>query len=278
MSAPGTDFRRGYASAFAEHLASPAEATLRAAYELGREAVARELGVLELAMVHHDLLVAALRGVSGPEAERIAAAAGTFFMESLSAYEMVRRGFREARDAAALERRHARSIRRLSSFLGDASLAHDGPGTTAEMLQLVAEQARELVGASGCIVAAFARTRDASWTVASSPAGLAEAPPGSLEAQLLAVDELLWTRGATRMGAEELERHPAIRALPGTDVGAPRRGWLGVPLVALDSRPLGSIQVFDWETGGPTEVEEALVMHLAQMVAAAVERTRLYHE
>ena len=278
MSAPGAEFRRGYASAFAEHLAGPDEWTLRAAYELGRDAVARELSVLELAVVHHDLLVAALRGVSGPEAERLTAAAGTFFMESLSAYEMVRRGFREAQDAAALERRHAQMIRRLSTFLGDASLAHDGPGTTAEMLQLVAEQARELVDASGCIVAVFARTRDASWTVASSPAGLSEGSAASLEAQLLAVDELLWTRGATRMGREELERNPEIHVLPGADAGTPRRGWLGVPLVALDRRPLGSIQVFDFEPGGPTEVEEALVMHLAQMVAAAVERTRLYVE
>ena len=78
-------------------------------------------------------------------------AAGDFFLESLSSFEMVQRGFREAREAARLERRQTEMSRQLSSFLADASLALDASDSLEEMLRLVAEQARELVGADCCV-------------------------------------------------------------------------------------------------------------------------------
>jgi hypothetical protein len=43
-------------------------------------------------------------------------------------------------------------LHRLSTFLADASLALDAPGSLEEILQLVAEHARELVGAARCRV------------------------------------------------------------------------------------------------------------------------------
>ena len=97
--------------------------------------------------------------------------AGDFFLESLSAYEMVQRGFSEARESASLERRHIEMSRRLSTFLADASLALDASNSLEEMLQLVAEQARELVGADCCVatVALHGQPRAA--------AGQVEAPP-----------------------------------------------------------------------------------------------------
>ena len=276
MNATTAHFRHAYATAFREHLADPDERTLRAAYELGRDAVTQALSVLELAVLHHDLLNGALRGLSGPEAERVTAAAGGFFIDSLSAYEMVRRGLREAQDAAVLERRHAQMIRRLSTFLGDASLAIDAPGALAEMLQLVAEQACELVESAVCIVAIRSDGADPFWTVVSSPSELSEAGARSHDAQLLAVHTLLCVEGVSRMDAGALRHHRAVAAFSGLDPERPMQGWLGVPLAALDGRLLGSIQLFDYESGAPTEVQEALVLHLAQMAAAAVERTRLY--
>ena len=82
----------------------------------------------------------------------MARAAGEFFLESLSSFEMVQRGFREAQEAARLERRQKEMSRQLSTFLADASLALDASDSLEEMLQLVAEQARELVGAECCVV------------------------------------------------------------------------------------------------------------------------------
>ena len=64
---------------------------------------------------------------------------------------MVQRGFAEARQAALLERRQTRLSRQLSTFLADASLALDASESLEEMLRLVAEQARELVGADCCV-------------------------------------------------------------------------------------------------------------------------------
>ena len=50
-----------------------------------------------------------------------------------------------------LERRQTEMSRQLSAFLADASLALDASDSLEEMLRLVAEQARELVGAECCV-------------------------------------------------------------------------------------------------------------------------------
>ena len=93
-------------------------------------------------------------------------------------------------------------------------------------------------------------------------------------AQFLAVHALLHERdGPVRLGAE-LELPPAVvRLLPG---GGGIRGWLAVPVKALDGRLLGWIQLFEWEGDGPGELDEALVVHIAEMAAATIERAGRY--
>jgi len=142
VSAGASKLRTSYAAALRSHLDDPSEATLRSAYELGRDAVASELSVLDLAALHHDALRAALsEDHRAGSAERIIRAAADFYLESLAASEMVQRGFREARETARVERRQ------LSNLLADASLAFDASGSLEEVGRLVAEQARELTGA-----------------------------------------------------------------------------------------------------------------------------------
>jgi hypothetical protein len=139
-------FEAAYLDAFREYIDEPCEITLRNAYELGRDAVERGLSVLDVAVAHHDALARVLGSESaGNDDERIVRAAGDFFLESVSSFEMVHRGFQEARDAASLELRHAEMLRQLSHFLADASLAIDGSNSLDEILRLVAEHARELV-------------------------------------------------------------------------------------------------------------------------------------
>jgi Phosphoserine phosphatase RsbU, N-terminal domain len=78
-------FRAAYASALRGHLRDPTEVSLHGAYELARDAVSRQLSVLDLAVAHQEALLCALEGAAGAaEVERIVQAAGDFFLEGLS--------------------------------------------------------------------------------------------------------------------------------------------------------------------------------------------------
>jgi hypothetical protein len=89
-------FRRDYAPAFLQYLSERGERGRRAAYELGRRAIAERLSVLELARVHHGVLLDVLRTHRSPqELEHIAQAASEFLLEALAVFEMTQRGFTE---------------------------------------------------------------------------------------------------------------------------------------------------------------------------------------
>jgi hypothetical protein len=270
-------FRSAYASALLDHLLEPSETSLHVAYELAREAVSRGFNVLELADAHQQALMSVLLDASdAAEAQAIARAAGDFFLEGLSTFEMVQRGFAEARQAALLERRQTRLSRQLSTFLADASLALDASESLEEMLRLVAEQARELVGADCCVATVALGGR-----------------PRTAEGASYEQDERRWTTfirwldlvaiyrvvrqsgGSARIAGEQLARlHPFCTA----DSARPLRGWLAASLTALDGSELGAIQLFDKQGAGFTVDDEAALVHLAQMTSAAVERAGLYHE
>ena len=129
-----TGLRQTYLAALLAYLAEPGEVTLRAAYELGRETLEGELGLLDLSVAHDDALVAVLEtATDGRDDARTVRAAGEFFLECISTFEMVQRGVREAHEAAWLERRHADMLRGLSDFLSDSSLALEAPDALAEM-------------------------------------------------------------------------------------------------------------------------------------------------
>jgi Phosphoserine phosphatase RsbU, N-terminal domain len=259
--------RRAYGAAFEAYLAEPGEEALRAAYELGRDAVARELSVLDLATVHHEAIRTAL---ASADARRVADAGAEFFLESVSAFEMLQRGFRETQEAARTEQRQAALLRRLSSFLGDASLAFTEAESLEEMLQLVAEQARELIGAECCLV------------LASPDDGVrVEAVAGSWDvgdgSALFKLASLLRPPGGTaRLTEADLADDPAAIAV-GDIAGHALRGLLAAPLTALDGAELGSIHLFE-PTAATSfgDVHEAQLLHLTQLASAAVERVALY--
>ena len=278
MSDRVEDFRRSYASALERYLRDPTEDALHSGYQLGREAVRQDLSVLDLASIHHDVLLATLSPTSAAsEAATVVPRARTFFVESLSAYEMVQRGFREAHEAALVEKRNAAILRQLSNFLADASLALNATESLIEMLQLVAEQARELIGAE-CAVARVVvdggeeRAIDALSHSEADPTWsefVAEADLGSLASLIPSADKSL------RIGEADFGRYPTWRA---ATERSPRRlrGWLGASLAAWDDRHLGFIQLFDKSEGDFSDVDEAVLAHLAQMASAAIERTELY--
>ena len=270
-SAAQNELRRSYAAGLQAYLRDSNERTLRAAYELGREAVTRELDVLDLALVHHEALAAALRAADADDLERVTRSAGEFLLDSLSAFEMIRRAYAEARDAAAFERRQASMLRQLSSLLADASLALDASGSFEEMLRLVAEQARELTHAACCVAALAGADEGGEIEVAIFEEDDEHAAAFVRSAELRALARIVESAARpVRMSRDQLAAHPASRHVQA--VG----GWLAAPLTTLDERQIGWIQLFASDDAHFTEIDEAVLAHLAQMTSATVERAWIY--
>lgn len=84
---------RDYRAAFLRYLPRHEEAALASGYELGRRAVADGVSVLELARIHHEILLEVLRDTRADEVSDVAAAASEFFLEVLATCDMTQRGF-----------------------------------------------------------------------------------------------------------------------------------------------------------------------------------------
>ena len=88
------DLERNYRTAFLRYLVRREEGPLHVGYELGRTAVTDGLSLLDLAQVHHDVLLEVLRDSPVEDLSSIATAASEFFVEVLAAYDMAQRVFR----------------------------------------------------------------------------------------------------------------------------------------------------------------------------------------
>ena len=139
-----------YADAFAAYLAVGGERELGAAYDLGREAVAARLSVLDLAEAHHAAVRLAMADAGRP-ADATLQAAAEFLREGLSIFESVHRGYSEVREVARVEHEHVEQLRALA----DASVALNSSLTVEEILQLTADAARSLIGGTRATVAIF---------------------------------------------------------------------------------------------------------------------------
>jgi signal transduction histidine kinase len=113
-----------YPNALREYCEGGGEAALLRAYQLGRQAVSAGVGVLEVAALHQEALVAALMEMpSVKENARIARRASEFFAECLAPFELTRRGFQEAHAAMCVLNQGLE--RRLSDALLDFESAQD---------------------------------------------------------------------------------------------------------------------------------------------------------
>jgi hypothetical protein len=84
--------RQDYRPAFLGHLSSRRESGLRAAYELGRTAIAEQVSMLDLVQIHHQVFLdVALTVRSVDELPDMLDAAAAFLVEALAPFEMTRR-------------------------------------------------------------------------------------------------------------------------------------------------------------------------------------------
>jgi signal transduction histidine kinase len=84
-----------YRAALRDYATGGGEQALQCAYALGRRALCEGLGVLQMASLHHDAMLALQPDAPGKTLLAIKAAE-TFFAECLSPFEMAHLGFREA--------------------------------------------------------------------------------------------------------------------------------------------------------------------------------------
>jgi len=91
------DLTRDYRVAFLQYLPRREEAALARGYELGRTAVTEGRSILELARIHHEILLEALRETPPGEVGQVATAASEFFLEVLATFDMAQRSFLEGR-------------------------------------------------------------------------------------------------------------------------------------------------------------------------------------
>ena len=102
---------RRYARALQGFLSGRGEAALQEAYDLGREALARGLGVHDLATIQHRALLKALLAVDTREAAaRALRSAGKFFVEGMLPFEMSHRRSQEVNAALRESEERYRSV------------------------------------------------------------------------------------------------------------------------------------------------------------------------
>ena len=161
-----------YASAFSAYLRDRGEQGLGAAYDLGREAVAAHLSVLDLAEAHHTALRGVLEEGSAAPTDATLQAAEAFLRESLSTFESVHRGYTEVQEVARLEHDHVQQLRALA----DASVAINSSMTVQEILQLTADAARGILAGDRATVAVMASSARLRPLTATSPQQLGPGP------------------------------------------------------------------------------------------------------
>ena len=91
------DLTRDYRVAFLQYLPRREEAALSRGYELGRTAVTEGVSILELARIHHVVLLEALRETPAEQLTEVATAASEFFLEVLATVDMTQRSLLDGR-------------------------------------------------------------------------------------------------------------------------------------------------------------------------------------
>src|SRR5258705_12849691 len=91
------NFEEEYRSALCGYAAGGGELALGRAYELGRRALEEQVSVVELASLHHQVLIDLIRTSENEQRkEELLRASAEFLGECVSPYEMAHRGFQDA--------------------------------------------------------------------------------------------------------------------------------------------------------------------------------------
>ena len=163
----------------------------------------------------------------------------------------------------------------------DAAQAITWHQTLDNTLQEVADQARGVIGANLAVVSlALGSDSSDSTTVVSLSEKyepLREMAKASYESGLCAM--VSETNRAVRMTQAELESHPRWRSYgEHTETPLITRGWMAVPLVSLNGKNMGVLQLSGKYEGDFTQQDEYVAIELAQMASIAIKNVHLIEE
>jgi signal transduction histidine kinase len=191
--------------------------------------------------------------------------------------------FKTQFQAAEIERKRAEKERTRYANqlqgLADISLIINSSRSTAEILKITTEKARDIIGAHQS-VASF--TVNENWAQAIQHVSLSdkyaawrdysEKPDGSgIYAQVCRVGRSM------RLTQADLERHPAWKRFgQAAEKHPPMCGWLAAPLIQPNGQNIGLLQLSDKYEGEFSESDEAILIQLAQMVSVAIENAQLF--
>jgi len=160
---------------------------------------------------------------------------------------------------------------------GTAALTIHSARSLNEVLQVVTDQARELVGVHQSTTSLLVGE---DWAKAVHAVSLSdkyatwraydERPDGSGIYRLVCQLNL-----PMRLTQAELEAHPAWQGFgKAASRHPPMRGWLAVPLTGRGGRNIGLIQLSDKYEGEFTGEDEAVLVQVARLASDAIEKVR----
>jgi signal transduction histidine kinase/DNA-binding response OmpR family regulator len=198
------------------------------------------------------------------------------------------RAVREARERTErkwVEQERAQLLTRQRQYtsrlrkLAKASIAINSLLSIDQTLKLITEQAREIIEAHQAVTSV---TTDSNWAHVISAMSLSEKYAAWWDYETPADGSGIYSlvcrmNHPIRMTQAELEAHPAWKGFgEEADRHPPLRGWLAAPLVNRQGHNIGLIQLSDKYEGEFTEEDEAVLVQLAQVAAAAIDNARLY--
>lgn len=167
-------------------------------------------------------------------------------------------------------RRQANQLQKLAA----ASMAINSAVAIEQMLQIVADSARDIIGSDQCL----ALFRGGASPVAGRPAfamsfseRLARWRDQELNLNPMASTVIAQTPSATRLSSLELRDHPDWEVLCALKLPSVEGGLLAAPLTDRAGQNLGCIILLDNTAAQFTSDDEAMLVQLAQIISIAIQ-------
>jgi signal transduction histidine kinase len=227
-----------YTNALIQHLSKADEAALNHAYELGRKILGDGFGVLDQVMLHNEALGHIITNGSRPHLRQNIERASEFLAESLSAFEMSLRGYREANSHLAELNGTLQELYELAGGLNRCR-------TEAEVARFSIERILQIPRVSN------------GWIELHSIDGINISEP---------------RRSRPRAGGLAAGATPQYDETP----NGPQDGVTSIPLT-IEGKSAGTLNLRgSGPSGAFSEDERRTIVNIANQISNALERARLY--